>query len=233
MRILTLAIGAMVGSQAQVLLHWNSDFANDGRVPSDGHSWHDARTLQGLSGLIQNIQVHLQLSEEYYEGNNGDLFAFLSHDGQMVVLLNRVGRAAASEYGYLDGGFDITLTDLGATDVHFYGGNNGNPLIGTYQPDGRDIDPTSPRALFNTAPRQNSGQPLALFNGMDPNGDWILCVSDHETVGASVVESWGMTLDLAVVPEPYQMALAGALVCCAVTLARHVNRSKNRPRNQP
>ena len=40
---------------------------------------------------------------------NGDLFAYLVHDTNFCVLLNRVGRSAANADGYPDSGFNITF----------------------------------------------------------------------------------------------------------------------------
>lgn len=111
------------------------------------------------------------------------------------------------------------------TDVHSYGGNSGNLVTGTFQPDGRDIDPTSAGTVFESASRQNSGLPLGLFNGMDPNGDWVLHVTDHGAVGASAVKSWGMTI---VVPEPTRAVLASAIQCCVAVLAKRFHMQSRR-----
>lgn len=219
--ILALFLSALVGAQAQLVLDWSSGFAGDGKVPSDGQSWHDTRTLDGISGTVVKVEVRIHLTEDLEEGNNGDLYAYLAHGGQLVVLINRVGRDGQNEDGYLDAGFNITLSDSAMTDVHFYGGNGGRMVTGIYQPDGRNTDPTSPGALFETAPRQNNGNPLGLFNGMDPNGDWVLHISDHGAVGTSTVKSWGMTI---VVPEPAQIVMASAILCCLVALAKQVGR---------
>jgi len=215
--ILALFLCGSSSVQAQLVLDWNSGFADGGIVHSDVQSWHDTRTLGGISGPVVKVEVRIHLTEDLQEGNNGDLYAYLSHGGQLVVLLNRVGRDSQNEYGYLDAGFDITLSDSAMTDVHFYGGNNGNLVTGSYQADGRNIDPTSARALFEAGPRQSTGTPLALFNGMDPNGDWVLHISDHGAVGTSTVVSWGMTI---MVPEPSQVVMASAILCCLVVLTR-------------
>lgn len=224
--ILALFLGALVGAQAQLVLNWDSGFASDGKVPSDGQSWQDTRTLDGIAGTVVKVEVRIHLTEDLEEGNNGDLYAYLWHGGQMVVLLNRVGRDTQNEDGYLDAGFNITLSDSVMTDVHFYGGNGGRMVTGIYQPDGRNTDPTSAGALFETAPRQNNGNALALFDGMDPNGDWVLHISDHGAAGTSTVKSWGMTI---VVPEPTQVVMASAILCCLAALTRQV-RKKSGPR---
>jgi len=221
--ILALVFAAATGGQAQLVLDWSSGFAQDGQVPSDGQGWYDVRTLEGVPGTVVRLEVRVHLFEELEEGNNGDLYAYLSHRGTLVVLLNRVGRSSENENGYLDAGFDVTLSDLAVTDIHFYGGNHGSLVTGTYQPDGRDIDPTTAASLFDTAPRQNGGSPLGLFQSMDPNGDWVFFVSDHGAVGRSTVQSWGITIT---VPEPSQFTLAAAFICCVAALARIARRRR-------
>jgi len=227
--MLVIALCLISGGQAQSVFSWSSDYPVNIFVPGNGDSWQDTQTLTGLPGIILGVEVRLNLVEDYDEGNNGDLYAYLFHNGQLVVLLNRVGRCSGNENGYLDSGFDITLADSAISDVHWYGGNNGNLVTGLYQPDGRIIDPTSPAAIFDTAQRQNGGFPLSLFNGMDPNGDWTLCISDHGPVGTSVVRSWGMSLNLALVPEPMQATLAMGLVSfLAGLLMMRARRSRQR-----
>ena len=184
---------------------WNSGFTAGGVIPTDGNGWWDTRSISGLSGTIVSVAVRLHLVEALPEGNNSDLYAYLSHGGQTVILLNRVGRTAANPDGYLDPGMNITLSDSTGTDVHFYGGSGFTVLTGTWQPDGRDIDPLSTGAAFDSATRQNSGAPLGMFNSMEASGDWTIFFSDQGAAGQSTVASWG--LDIEAVPEPVSVAL--------------------------
>ena len=209
-RILTtLAISASCLAPAGAAIFtntWDSGFTASGVIPTDGNGWWDTRSISGLSGTLVSVAVRLHLVEALPEGNNSDLFAYLSHGGQTVILLNRMGRTAANPDGYLDPGMDITLGDSAGTDVHLCGGATGFvELMGTWQPDGRDIDPTSSGAAFDAAARQNSGAPLGLLNGLDPNGDWTIYFSDQGAAGQSTVASWG--LDIEAVPEPVSVAL--------------------------
>ncbi len=224
--LLALTLGSLLPGRAAVY-DWDSGFANNGLIPGDGASWSDTRSLSGLDGTIGSLEVRLHLTENPAERNNGDLYAYLTHGDTIVVLLNRVGRTAATPDGYLDAGFNITLSALATTDIHLYGGNSGNPLSGVYQPDGRDLDPTSSGAAFDSASRQNGGSPLGRFTGLDPNGDWTLHFSDHGAVGQSTVASWGFTLT--VVPEPMTTGLLAAAVCgIAVGLRRQRRRKTER-----
>jgi len=235
--LLALLGAALVNAPAAIVTYdWNNGFADSGLVPGDGSGWWDIRTPSGLTGTIVGLQIRLNLTENPIEENNGDLYAYLSHGSTLVVLLNRVGRTALNEDGYLDGGFNVTLTDTAATDVHSYGGNGGNPVTGSYQPDGRNLDPTSSAAVFDAAIRQNGGHPLALFTGLDPNGNWTLFLSDYGAIGQSTLASWGMTLDLdeppsTAAPEPNQLAMAAMVTLAGAGFA--LRQRPRRPRRFP
>jgi hypothetical protein len=90
-------------------------------------------TVSGATGAINAVQVQLNVTSR---GSgpmfNGDLYATLSHSSGMSVLLNRVGKRSDSAIGYADNGFNITLSDSGASDVHTYRvtltGNNFTPI---------------------------------------------------------------------------------------------------------
>src|SRR6185503_8864553 len=106
---------------------------------------------------------------------NGDLYAYLSYNGQLVVLLNRVGVGTGSEptfsFGYSGAGFTgLVLQDGGVGgNIHNYGGGVGS---GTYSPDGRNVSPVvlgagDAATLYGTTP----GTFYGAFGGMNPNGD--------------------------------------------------------------
>src|SRR5262245_45402553 len=139
--------------------------------------------ISGLSGPITDLNVTLQISA----GFNGDFYAFLTHGNETAILLNRVGRNSTHQVGYPDAGFGpdafsnaFTLDDQAATDIHLYRNtafalNGSGQLTGSWQPDGRTLDPLSPASAFDSATRS---APLSVFNGMDPNGLWTLYVAD-------------------------------------------------------
>ncbi len=194
---------------------FSSGFANNGNIP-DGNptGWFDSRTLSGISDFsIVDVSIGLHISG----GFNGDLYAYISHDGVLIPLLNRVGVTATgggSSFGYSDPGFNITLSSAGAHDVHFY--NNFGPtfssgkLTGTWQPDGRAIDPNSSPSAFDSAGRIGFD---SYANG-NPNGAWTLFIADMAAGDQSQLLSW--TLNISAVPEPVNVALgvfAGALLC--------------------
>jgi hypothetical protein len=203
--ILLLGFG-LTSNAAVYSLSYNNGFANSGVIPdANATGWSDSRTVSGLAdSSITDISVKLNVSGGY----NGDLYAYLSYNGVLVPLLNRVGVTATgggSSFGYSDTGFNITLSSIG-NDVHFYGQNspsfNGNgQLTGNWQVDGRTIDPGSPRGDFDSASRVT----FAGYNDMNPNGTWTLFFADMSAGAQSTVVSW--ELDITAVPEPANIAL--------------------------
>lgn len=168
---------------------------------------------------IIGVGVKLNISG----GFNGDLYAYLSHEGVLLPLLNRVGvtgNGGGNDLGYADKGLSMMFRSDGAyEDIHFY--QNHSPtyesgqLTGTWQPDGRNIDPLSARAAFDTADRLT----FASFNGLNPNGTWTLFIADLSPGAQSQFVSW--ELSITAVPEPVDLALgflAGTVL--AASLAR-------------
>jgi subtilisin-like proprotein convertase family protein len=198
--IATLAAVTVRAEEPVVQNYWfNSGFADSGNIP-DGNiiGWSDARVIDDWSeGLvISDVKVTLSILGGY----NGDLYAYLAHESGFAVLLNRAGRTEDNLFGYADAGLSITLDDNAATDIHLYGGNGGNLLTGTWQPDGRNADPATVTDL------SARGAMLFSFAGGNPNGVWTLFVSDLSVGGESAVQGWGLAI--AAVPEPGAIALA-------------------------
>jgi len=211
LRYSAAALAALFCLSARGALYLNpfsSGFANSGNIP-DGSAagWSDSRALSIGDYSITDVTVKLNVSG----GFNGDLYGYLSYNGVLVPLLNRVGVAASSpssSFGYSDPGFTVTLSSSGSFDIHFYGRNsptfNGSgQLTGTWQPDGRAIDPLSSPATFDSASRTN----FSGYNNLNPNGTWTLFFADMSAGGGtSQLLSW--ELDITAVPEPVNVALA-------------------------
>lgn len=192
----------MSGSAATYTTNFTSGFANGGTIPDANPSgWADSRTISAFgSGFrITDINVSLNVSG----GFNGDLYAYLSYTpatgggSGFSVLLNRVGRTGGNPFGYGDAGFNITLDDSAMTDFHLYGG--GGAPTGSFQVDGRNVDPTtvtdaSARTAF-----------LSSFNNLDANGTWTLFFADLSGGDQSTLLSW--SLEITAVPEPANVAL--------------------------
>jgi len=183
-------------------------FTTFGRQPNlaiaDGNSSgvSDLRSLSSAITAIGSLTVSLNISGEF----NGDLYAYLRHgDSGFSILLNRPGRTADSPSGYGDSGLNITLSDFATRDIHSYRAvvtpAAGSPLTGTWQPDGRNVDPSM--VLDSTARTAT----LSSFDGLSASGDWTLFLADMQSGGTSALESWSLEVFAVPVPEPYQYGL--------------------------
>jgi hypothetical protein len=179
---------------------------------SDSHSI----TPFGFDFVITNVVVTLNITGS--SGQNGDLYAYLGHGGTNSILLNRVGRTAASTTGYNDSGFsNVRFDDYAVNgDIHNYrlalfGDNNAaippfpSPLTGTWAPDGRR---TSYSQSLDTDSRAGL---LNVFNGKSVSGQWSIFLADVQSGDALIFESW--TLEVHAVPEPatFVLLFVGAL----------------------
>jgi subtilisin-like proprotein convertase family protein len=171
--------------------------------------------VSGVSGIISKVTVFLEITG----GFSGDFYSDLSADnGGFAVLLNRVGKTTNAPLGYSDGGLDIRLDDAALTDIHLYGGNSGNPVSGTFQPDGRNWNP---QLVLDTTPRDAM---LDTFDDRDPNGTWTFFIADMagDTTSATLVK-WGITMQT-VVPEPSSLCLAALGGALLATMRLHQRR---------
>jgi subtilisin-like proprotein convertase family protein len=179
-----------------------------------------SQSISGLSSPITDLNVTLEISG----GFNGDFYAFLTHDNTTAILLNRVGRNSSHQVGYPDAGVGpdafantFTFDDQAATDVHSYRNGayslNGNgQLTGSWQADGRLLDPLSPASAFDGAARSAM---LSVFNGMDPNGTWTFYVADVSAGAEGTLATWG--LQITTVPEPASATLLGIGLLMLIT----------------
>ena len=180
------------------MLNYASGTLNAAIPDANINGYQNTLTISGQNdpaNVVSDVNVKLNFSGGY----NGDLYVYLSHGSGFSVLLNRVGRTGGNSFGYGDAGFNITLDDGAGTDIHAYGGNGGNQLTGTFQPDARNSDPA---LVLQIAPRNAY---LNAFNTLDVNGDWTLFVADMSGGDVSTLVSW--ELDITAVPEPATVAL--------------------------
>lgn len=176
-----------------------------------------------------NFKVVLEFAGDPI-ASNGDLYAALQapNGGPIAVLMNRVGYGAGELSGYADNGGKFVFYD-GATDpnnkddngtawafsdVHNYqndpvfgtGGKEVENFYGIFNSDGRSVDPQGSIAQFAAA---NRNKTLAVFQGLNPNGEWTLFLADVANSGFAKVVSWG--LDFTPIPEPQEYAIAVGL----------------------
>jgi len=168
-------------------------------------------------GTISDVKVTLNISGGY----NGDLYAYLVHGSGFAVLLNRPGRTSGNLFGYGDAGFNLTLSDSAAGDIHLYGGNGGSTLSGVWQPDGRNV---APATVLGADTRSAL---LGSFTDQSANGLWTLFVADFAVGDQSTLQSWG--LEITTIPEP-AMGVLGILAGALVGLRALLFSSPRRPR---
>jgi subtilisin-like proprotein convertase family protein len=161
-------------------------------------------TSASLGNSLTDIQVTLNISGGY----NGDLYAYLSYNGVLMPLLNRVGvgtQSGTSAFGYTTSGFNTITLDSSSADIHL-----NNVTSGTYAADGRAINPLSSAASFNASGTVTlDGQ----FGEMDPNGQWTLFFADVVAGGGSATLN-GWSLDITAIPESVNFPL----VCFGIVL---------------
>ncbi|MCP5515988.1 MAG: PEP-CTERM sorting domain-containing protein [Verrucomicrobiales bacterium] len=172
----------------------------------------DFQTVSGES-VVTSLSVGLAISGTGFGAFNGDLYVTLLHvpSSTWVVLVNRPGRDAGNDLGYLDNGMTVTL-EAGGNDIHTYQTSSPAPsygasgeLLGTWAADGRSADPAS---VLDTSPRTTS---LNDFLGINPNGDWVLYAADLESGGEAQLDSWTLNINQVIIPEPGTVTLFAAL----------------------
>jgi hypothetical protein len=175
------------------------------------------------SGLASQITVSstelitgLELTLVTSGGWNGDLYAYLEHDGVISVLLNRAGVTSSNSAGASSSGMNVTFADTALEDVHSgLSDTFGVLATGTYQPDGRVADPG---VVLDTSPRTLS---FAGFTGQVAGGNWTLFIADLSSGETATLDSWSLALttEVSAIPEPGAMMPLGAL-CAAGLLLR-------------
>ncbi len=208
---------AGIDSQAQTTV--TNMFNGLNKVIPDGQftGVSDTETLSfgdPLFANISDVKVVLNISG----GFNGDIYAYLVHDGGFAVLLNRVGKTTGNSVGYADAGMSITLSATG-NDIHSYQNFSptfsGGQLTGNWEQDGRDVDP---QTVLNTDAQTAL---LGSFDGLNPNGDWTLFLADVDFGQQSTLVNWGVVITA--IPEPSTIALGG-LGALALALHRRSRR---------
>lgn len=167
-------------------------------------------TLNTGTQTIASLELRLVTTG----GWNGDLYAYLEHNGVMCVLLNRPGVTAPGESGSPAPGLNITLADDASTDSHTgIIGTSTQAVTGRFQPDARAADPavvldTSPRTLY-----------FSGFTDEVAEGDWTLFIADLSATEEATLASWTLDATLnpavAAIPEPTGVLTLIGLICSA------------------
>jgi hypothetical protein len=148
-------------------------------------------TLSGQGAFIDDVTVSIQISG----GNNGDLYGYLSYDGQIVTLLNRPGVSGSNPLGFTGSGFNITLNDGAFNNINTTPETPGGLVTGAFNAPGGSL-------AFESA-----------FDGLNPNGTWTLFLANEGGGPSSELVSWSISINA--VPEPTNVAL-GIFGVCAV-----------------
>lgn len=160
--------------------------------------------------------LNVILSIEGSMGFNGDLYAYLAKSGDSAfsILLNRPGRDANDPFGSAGSGLQRLVFDDEAAngDIHFYEDVTGAsaifglPWTGVWQPDGRLVDPA---LVSGSEPRPAL---LNQFDGIDPNGDWILFLADVSPGGLLTLTDWTLEFDVDTDVTPFVGVASDGLV---------------------
>jgi subtilisin-like proprotein convertase family protein len=185
---------------------FNDTFTINQDIPdNDTAGFASKVVVSGQTGAVYGLEVSLNIGGF----SNGDLYAYLTHGSGFTVLVNRVGRTSLNGFGYADPGFDVRFIDSALIDIHNQSGH-GTLVSGIFQPDGRNI---SPLTVLDSTLRTTA---LSSFNGVNPNGEWVLFVADVSGGDLHQLNSWGLNF-VTVVPEPGTW-LAGAICLGALGL---------------
>jgi len=172
-------------------------------APAGGGAWDSNPT----GGNIDSVDVSLNLSGGY----NGDLYGYLVYtvggNSTTAILLNRVGRSGANDAGSSIAGMNVTLSGTTGSDIHTAIG----PLSGTYLADGRTASPTGD--FTGVTPTAGAGLDAFNSSSLAAGGTWTLFLADLSAGDQSQLLSWGLGVNVSVVPEPVTWAL---LLFCAL-----------------
>ena len=174
---------------------------------------------QSISSTITSIDsvvLTLSISGTF----NGDIYGYVTHASGLTILFNRPGKSSLRTFGYDGDGFTVTLDDDASNDIHTYQNQvtpgAGTPLTGTWQPDGRNVDPNG---VLDTSPRTAM---LNTFDTLAAGGDWTLFLADMSSGDIHALQSWSLTINGTVIPEPGTPLLA--LLAALVTTTRRRRR---------
>jgi hypothetical protein len=209
--IIALAVGADLTAQAGIYSYGGGAYA----IPDGNTAGVSSQvTISGASSSFSDISVAISVSGGY----NGDLYAYLTYDGKLVPLLDRIGLSSGNPAGAGGGGMNVTLSDTGANgNIHAAGDGF---LSGAWKADGQTTSPTAAYTSFSAG-----GGSITLdgtFAGVNPNGTWTLFFADVSAGGGtSTLNGW--SLDITAVPEPVNVALgifAGVFLVVIVARSR-------------
>ena len=159
-------------------------------------------SVSGLGNSLSAITVTLNVTG----GRNNGLYAYLTYNGTLAVLLNRPGVSSSDAFGSQASGLNRDFTMIDANSAV-------NPLSST----------TSFTGVGSTTLLNNN----SIYGGKDPNGVWTLFFADVSAGGGPATLN-GWSLDITAVPEPVNVALAGfaGVMLTVVGVRRYLRTNK-------
>jgi hypothetical protein len=221
---LLLAAGLVVGPLGQAAIFSVSETLGSGNTINDPTDPGLARVLTVSTPVQSLTDLSITLDLGSADGStawNSDLYVQLSSpSGVLAVLINRTGLTPGDGNGYGDAGFQVTINDGAADDIHTYQTvsytlNGSGQLTGTWKSDGR--------ADALGATRSSA---LAGLLGTNPNGAWTLLVADLGSGNLAKLNGWSIDGVGTTVPEPAATAAFAGLAALAVALCRRARISR-------
>ena len=220
--LLTLMMSLAISVRAQSMFTNSYSQTVNTIVPDDNpNGINSTITVSGAQGAIQSVSIGMTVTN----GFAGDYYAYVVDPaGDLAVLANRVGVGSGNPFGYSETGFNVTFSSLATNNIHFYqlgsytvDGNG--VLLGTWQADGRNIDPESTPSAFNTASTTTG---LNLFPGTNPNGDWTFFIADMSGGYQGTLVDWNITVVSTPEPASVQLLAVAAAIGAGYGLRRHL-----------
>lgn len=183
--------------------------------PVSGNPYPSTIAVSGFTGLTTDVVVTLVVSHTFPD----DLDILLvSPTGQKTLLMSEAG-----------GNGDLVNVVLTFSDAAAgFLPDSAQIVAGTYKPTnyltGDTFPPPAPAGPY-------AANPLSVFDGFDPNGNWSLYVMDDASFDGGSISSWSLRIEDApvqpstptpTVPEPSSLLLiaAGALGASARRLRK-------------
>ena len=136
------------------------------------------QTLTGVVGSITDVDVGAVVQHTW----SGDVKIEIAHLGTVVTLVDLIGHGQPDSGGCATGNLNILIDDEGP----------GGPIEA-------QCNATAPAASSppNFTPQNSPGMPytpggLSAFDGLDPNGEWTISVSDGFNLDSGTLLSWSL-----------------------------------------